>query len=300
MLEDPAAKAQLVREMTELVRRPELSFKDAEEAMYGRSSPIRSSPIPAAAESMSSEVEDDDIIDVSEVEDDNEDFNAILEAVYEKSGYVVMDNVVQAPKDDSWFADLVADLRALYGTNNCVRIFNNRDDSHSHKKDDGKRHMLLFSKFKVQEKFPGMARAATSDPEIMARIWKFFAPWYKSMELKLRALHLIQEPRRTSEPKLLISQPGCARQMLHYDFDATVVSALRQRNQLIGVPISVLCSFTPGGSTLLIREAPDKPARSVTVKFGSMVIFTGDVVHAGSAYKLTNVRGFYHVHIYSA
>ena len=46
---------------------------------------------------------------------------------------------------------------------------------------------------------------------------------------------------------------------------------------------------------MLIREAPDKPARSVAVKFGSMVIFTGDVVHAGSAYKSTNVRGFYHV-----
>ena len=255
MLTDPTEKAQLLKEMTELVRRPELCFKDAEEAMFGRSSPI-------PTHSVSSEFEDDDIIDVSEDSNDNEDFNSILEAVYEKSGYVVMDNVVQAPKDDSWFADLVSDLRALYGTNNCVRIFNNRDDSHSHSK---------------------------------ARVWKFFAPMFKSMELKLRALHLIQEPRRTSEPKLLISQPGCARQMLHYDFDAAVVSALRQRNQLIGVPISVLCSFTPGGSTLLIREAPDKPARSVAVKFGSMVIFTGDVVHAGSASKATNVRGFYHV-----
>ena len=148
--------------MTELVRRPELCFKDAEEAMFGRSSPIPTHRDAAASSSSESPFEDDGI-NVNEDSNDNEDFNAILEAVYEKSGYVVMDNVVQAPKDDSWFADLVSDLRALYDTNNCVRIFNNRDDSHSHKKDDGKRHMLLFSKFKVQEKFPGMTRAATSN-----------------------------------------------------------------------------------------------------------------------------------------
>ena len=118
---------------------------------------------------------------------------------------------------------------------------------------------------------------------------------FGKMLAKLRALHLIQSPRMAGEAKILISQKGCAAQRMHYDFDPAAVSKLRESNQLIGVPISALCSFTPGGSSLLIREAPDKPVRTVRLHFGSMCIFTGDVLHAGSAYKSLNIRGFYHV-----
>ena len=82
MLEDPTAKAQLLREMTQLVRTPELCFKDAEEAMFGSPIPkhVRSDGV--ADESMSSECEfEDDDIQVSQDSNDNDDFDNILEAV---------------------------------------------------------------------------------------------------------------------------------------------------------------------------------------------------------------------------
>ena len=235
--------------------------------------------------------EDGDAAEASDAADPIQD---VLGAVYEASGYVVLDHVVSEPEDKEWFQDCIQDLFTLFKTNNCVRIWNNGGRG-SKAKDDKKRHMLMFSKFKCQDKFKGANAAPPSDPVTLARVEKFFAPMFGKMLAKLRALHLIQSPRMAGEAKILISQKGCAAQRMHYDFDPAAVSKLRESNQLIGVPISALCSFTPGGSSLLIREAPDKPVRTVRLHFGSMCIFTGDVLHAGSAYKSLNIRGFYHV-----
>ena len=199
MIDDPEDKRELLNEIKALVRRPQLQFRDAEQAVFG------SSWTTTAVLSKRTLFDSDDSDSEPSVDDDGRECHSILEAVYETSGYIVLDNVVKKPDEDEWFEDCVTDMQALYKTNNCVRIMNNKG---GRKRDDGKRHILLFSKFKIEKKFPRMKPAPDSDPEILERMWKFFSPMFKLMELKLRSLHLIQAPRRTSEPKLLVTQAG--------------------------------------------------------------------------------------------
>ena len=318
MLPDGGSKEEILAQMQALVQRPATSFRDAEQAVFGSGSKVidmvnsdsedegpakearASDPDPAAPAATPREllfVSDSDASEeFGEEDDESEEENpiqGILAAVYHSSGYVVIDNVVAEPEDRDWYLDCVQDLVTLDKTNNMVRIVNN-GGSGSRKKDDRKRHMLMFSSFKCEEKFRGARPAPPSDPATLDRMNKFFKPMFAKMEAKLRSLHLVQAPRKLGEPKILISKPGCAAQRMHYDFDPYVVNQLRDSNQLIGVPISALCSFTPGGSSLLVSEE-GRPVRTVRLHFGSMCVFTGDVVHAGSAYKSTNIRGFYHV-----
>ena len=261
MLEDPVEKNEILLEMKAIARRPSLRYRDAEQAVFGSptASPTASPTVNLV--DVSDEAEQPakkptknliELFDSSESDGASDDSEAsygaaaadpvheVLGAVYEASGYMVLDHVVSEPTDKEWFQDCIQDLFTLFKTNNCVRIWNNGGRG-SKTKDDHKRHMLMFGKFKCQEKFKGSKAAPPSDPITLSRSQKFFAPMFVKMEAKLRSLHLIQPPRNTGEPKILISQPGCTTQRMHYDFGSAAVSALRQSNQLIGVPISALC-----------------------------------------------------------
>ena len=179
MEEDPVEKKQILLQMRSIARRPALRYSDAEQAVFGAvgaASPtgdlatvdlvdgpevdasdgpeVAVPPVKATAtknlielfDSDSSEepFEDGDAAEASDAADPIQD---VLGAVYEASGYVVLDHVVSEPEDKEWFQDCIQDLFTLFKTNNCVRIWNNGGRG-SKAKDDKKRHMLMFSKFK--------------------------------------------------------------------------------------------------------------------------------------------------------
>ena len=68
----------------------------------------------------------------------------VLGDVVHVEGYVIIPNVIKAPKDNGWWKVMVEDLHALYNTNNNVTIFNGVG-----KINDNKRSQLVFSKFDV-------------------------------------------------------------------------------------------------------------------------------------------------------
>jgi hypothetical protein len=115
------------------------------------------------------------------------------------------------------------------------------------------------------------------------------------MRLKVKGLSLVEAPRVAGESTVLISRPGCVQQQLHTDFDPARVKQLLKEDRLVGVPLSVLCSFTPGGSALVIQDASTGQAKEIHLDFGAMAIFTGDVIHSGAKYSDFNVRGFFHI-----
>ena len=105
----------------------------------------------------------------------------------------------------------------------------------------------------------------------------------------------MEAPRVAGESTVLISRPGCMQQQLHADFDPARVKQLLKEDRLVGVPLSVLCSFTPGGSALVIQDSSTGQAKEIHLDFGAMAIFTGDVIHSGAKYSDYNVRGFFHI-----
>ena len=72
------------------------------------------------------------------------------------------------------------------------------------------------------------------------------------------------------------------------------VQALIKDHRYEGVPLSVLCSFSPQGSDINITGLTGA-IQSVHLDFGDMIIFTGDVLHGGAAYEKWNLRGFFHI-----
>ena len=152
----------------------------------------------------------------------------------------------------------------------------------------------MFEEFDVSKKYPGCRPCPPSDPVILKRVHKFLQQWYNQIIAKLQRLKIVHGPRRAMPPILLISEAGCVKQKLHYDYDPKKVQDLIKQKNYAGVPLSVLVGFTPGGSRLTIQLQKDEP-ETVEIDFGEMLIFTGDVVHAGGAYTAFNIRGFLHV-----
>ena len=197
--------------------------------------------------------------------------------------------MILTPTDTDWFDQLVADVKSLRGTNNFVPIFNGR------KKTACKRRaMVLFSDFDAVARYPGTEALPASDPATLKRIKDYLMPWFDAMKRKLKALQLLAAPRHTREEVVLVSLAGCQKQALHWDYDPVLVQPLIEDKKYIGVPLSVLVSFTPRGSRLDVEDADSGVVESVVVPFGSMLIWTGDVVHAGDKYSEINLRGFLH------
>ena len=200
----------------------------------------------------------------------------------------IQSQVILPPSTDDWFDNLRSDVRTLKGTNNYVPIIN------GHKTNDNKRAQLMFEEFDVTKKYPGCRPCPPSDPVILKRIHKFLQQWYAQIIAKRRRLKIVHGSHRALPPKLLISEAGCVKQKLHYDYNPKKVQDLIKQKNNAGVPLSVLIGFTPGGSRLTIQLQKDEP-ETVEIDFGEMLIFTGNVVHAGGAYTDFNIRGFLHV-----
>ena len=230
-----------------------------------------------------SESEDMDDIEVMQC-------RSIMHDIIVRSGYVVIKNVIPlVPDQDEWFAKLKEDVLALKDTNNMVPIFNGRGA-----RNDKKRHQLLFHEFDVTSVYPGMSRRPDSDPEVLGRVDAFLKDWYGYIRRKLESLKIITKTRKAGNPLLLVSLDGCKRQKLHWDYPPNKVQALIAEKQYDDVPVSVLTSFTPKGSGLVIKDAKGS-RQHVKLPFGAMIVFTGDVLHAGESYKEFNLRGFMHV-----
>lgn len=195
--------------------------------------------------------------------------------------------VLTPPSDDEWFTLVVEDVVKLQGTNNFVPIFNT-GAGHS------KRAMLLFSDFECSKRYKGIKQRPPSDAKYLARVKEFTEHWFDRMQQRVERLGLMQKPRQKMENTVLISAPGCRKQKIHFDFDATQVQALIKDARYEGIPLSVLCSFTPTGSDIHITGLTGA-IQSIHLDFGDMLIFTGDVLHGGAAYEAWNLRGFFHI-----
>ena len=101
----------------------------------------------------------------------------------------------------------------------------------------------------------------------------------------LRLQHALQpfvRGRRMGSSVVLHSSPGCGPQPMHYDFDPSIVGAMRVK------PLGVLLALQP--DTLLRFQQ----CRDVTLDAGDVLVFDGDIAHAGAAYERANTR----VHLY--
>ena len=325
---NPVMKTRLEQKLMDRMMAPPMTYAKAEEVMYGSSASnpvvidddIVSTPelrmstpvtgatgsVSAARSSHASRVrravdladvsaasEDEEEHDVSDHMDDIEVMQArsIMSDIIMRSGYVVIKNVIPlVPDQDEWFSDLKEDVLKLKGTNNMVPIFNGRGS-----RNDKKRHQLLFNpEFDARAVYPGMPRRPPSDPAVLGRVNAFLKGWWVYIRKKLEALKIITAYRKTGDPHLLMSLDGCKVQKMHWDYPAAKVQALIEDGKYEDVPVSVLTSFTPGGSAIMIKDGTKK-SKKVDLPFGSMVVFTGDVLHAGAAYKDFNLRGFMHV-----
>ena len=287
--EDPAEKQRWRQEMGAIAMSTS-TFAETDDRMYNRD------VVDLAQSSEDDEGEDSSAsagpIVISD-DEDTTDVSGVIKDVVHQSGYVIIPELFMQPEiyvGENWWTNLCMDLKILEGTNNYVPIFNQPG-----KTNDGLRSMLLFSDFKVAKRFPPNPAKTASPPEVMERVQNFLKPWFAKMLHKLHKLKLAEPPRCAREPLLLVSKPGCQKQRWHWDFNPAKVQALMAASKYEGVPLSCLCSFTPGGSALDLQNN-DGTVKHIRIPFGSMIIFTGDIIHCGSQYNDYNVRGFYHVH----
>ena len=93
--------------------------------------------------------------------------------------------------------------------------------------------------------------------------------------------------RTLSEFNAIKSLPTCAAQRRHWDFDADVVRYARRK------PCSAILALH-GGARLFVYDTVLKHDVTVLVPPGAILIFDGDVAHAGASYVGPNTR----VHVY--
>ena len=92
------------------------------------------------------------------------------------------------------------------------------------------------------------------------------------------------------EVNIIQSLPGCRAQKLHWDYDPAHVTARPPGSRK---PASAFLALEPG-TRLHVYDAVRKAHTQVVVPPGCMLIFEGDVAHAGMWYVSKNLR----VHVY--
>ena len=104
---------------------------------------------------------------------------------------------------------------------------------------------------------------------------------------------------------LLVSESGCKAQLPHADYNHTLLQAARRvsegsknepmtQNQ---VPLSALfaledCTLQVWPGALLLKKQKGHwiDRKQISLKQGQLIVFRGDLVHAGSAYSSLNLR----------
>jgi hypothetical protein len=115
-----------------------------------------------------------------------------------------------------------------------------------------------------------------------------------SLLLQISALVSVVCPRLVvREPVLLHSKAGCERQAAHMDYIPSTVAGLEDME----MPCSILVSLETDGTTLAVWPGTHRPSahrvleRTISLQMGDVLIFRGDLIHAGSAYpERSNVR----------
>ena len=300
---DEDLKVQLQKKMSSIAMSQDVTYRDVEKDMYG---PVVNlvddddsedddgeAAVNLCGDSGSDDDSDDDGDD-SVVDDDDGGggevdggmVNAahIVEDVMARSGFVVLQNILGKMPGADWFTQLLEDLETLRGTTYYEVIINGAKGTNKN------RGQVTLDKtgIKDRDKTPSTTAA-------LGRVADKLKPYFHLMKLQLEALHLVKPPRNTGPAKILHSRVPCPAQQPHHDFDPKRVQTLIKEHMLHGVPLSALCAFTPTGSKLLVYNPMDQVMKEISFKFGQMVLFTGDVVHAGAQYDQANVRGFLHV-----
>ena len=90
-----------------------------------------------------------------------------------------------------------------------------------------------------------------------------------------------------SEFNVIHSLPGCVAQKMHWDYDPTVVRYKRRK------PCSAILALS-AGARLYVRDTHLGMDVTVLIPPGAIMIFDGDVAHAGASYAGPNTR----VHLY--
>ena len=94
--------------------------------------------------------------------------------------------------------------------------------------------------------------------------------------------------RSRGEMNALQSLPGCRQQRLHWDFNPDLCEGLRSRK-----PASVILAMQHG-ARLMVRNESANATVPIALSPGDVLVFEGDVAHAGAAYCVRNTR----VHVY--
>ena len=149
----------------------------------------------------------------------------------------------------------------LIRTTNTTHIFNNNG------RNDKKRSQGAIKKEKI--------------PELFSAILKLVKGLYPSLAPRsLVVLH---------------SQPGCAAQKPHADYDPRDLIGLADdkvpRGMLIAMDDGTSLDIWPGSH--VVTGNPIKKV-NISLSRGDVVVFRGDTIHAGAAYKKENTR----VHVY--
>lgn len=93
--------------------------------------------------------------------------------------------------------------------------------------------------------------------------------------------------RKHSEFNALFSLPGCKQQKLHWDYNPDLCEGIRRK------PCSVILALEDG-ARLIVRDEVKGSRVPVVLSVGDVLVFDGDVAHAGAAYCAQNTR----VHVY--
>ena len=71
------------------------------------------------------------------------------------------------------------------------------------------------------------------------------------------------------------------------------VQKLIESGKYSSIPVSALIGLTPGGSSIIFQDPESKTEQTVEIEFGDVLIWTGDVIHAGASTDEYNIRGFF-------
>lgn len=179
---------------------------------------------------------------------------------------------VHIPQAVSLTARTLASLRARAAR--ATPIFNYNEHGGT---DDDSRFQRHFG--------PGETRGLAA---MQRRVWEV-----------LTAASIVQDAiHRIDEWVVLVSRAPCQHQNRHHDYDPDVIAALADGD----VPLAVVVGLDYANTTLdvwpgCIRgKTPEYEAQATQVRIGpgDLVVFRGDLVHAGSSYDEDNVR----VHAY--
>ncbi|KAI8620239.1 hypothetical protein BC830DRAFT_1100088 [Chytriomyces sp. MP71] len=115
------------------------------------------------------------------------------------------------------------------------------------------------------------------------------------LQMRLNALlreHAVLWGRCVSDIVVLESRPGCKQQALHTDFDPRGVARLSREM----IPLGAIFCLEDEGSRLIVQRLDDIHGNleEVSVQKGELLVFRGDLKHAGASYNERNRR----IHFY--